>query len=159
MNCDKYREMMSASLDSQLSPEDTRTLQAHLETCAECREFAAGFGNFRMLTSTEKRELLPADVEREILGKTIGSRHAGFFARLFQTNYQIPRPVVWVAGAALLLLAVNAFIGTPPESPQTPSTVAGNDDLASRSDDGVRTIVLTEADVVYRQSIAGGVTH
>jgi predicted anti-sigma-YlaC factor YlaD len=159
MNCDKYQEMISAGLDGQLSPEDARILQAHLETCAECREFAGVSENLRRLASTEKRALLPAELEREILGKTIGRRHAGFFARFLQTNYQIPRPVVWAAGVALLLLAANAIVGTRPEAIQPPSTMAGNDDLASRSDGGVRTIVLTEADVVYRQSIAGGVTH
>jgi len=151
--------MISAGIDSQLSPEETRILQAHVETCAECREFASVSENLRRLASTEKRELLPAELEREILGKTVGRRPSGSFARIFQTNYQIPRPVVWAAGVALLLLTANALFGTRSETTPTPRTMAGNDKLASRSDDSVRTIVLTDADVVYRQSTAGGVTQ
>lgn len=37
MKCGRFRELMMAALDNEISEEDLRELESHLETCAECR--------------------------------------------------------------------------------------------------------------------------
>ncbi len=156
MKCNDYQELISAGLDDQLSPEETRTLKAHLETCAECREFAETAGDLCRLSSTEKGELLPTGLEREILRKTLRTER-GFLARLFRNNYQIPGPIVWAAAAALLFLTVHTLMGPDEQPPAAPPQVAGNPSLAQETE--VRTIHVTTADMVYRQSHDGGVSN
>jgi len=153
MNCDNYQELISASLDGQLSPEETRKLEAHLETCAACREFAQAAGDLCRLSSKEKRELLPTGLERKILRKTSRSE-PGLLAQIFRSNYQIPRPVVWLAAAALLFLTVQTLLAPMEQTPAVPPEVAGSPNLAQN--EGVRTIHVTAADLVYRQTHDGG---
>lgn len=42
-SCDKYIEMISRSIDSELEAGEGRELEAHLETCAECRAVKNAF--------------------------------------------------------------------------------------------------------------------
>jgi len=156
MNCDDFQEMISAGLDGQLSSEETRTLEAHLETCVACREFAEAAGDLCRLSSTEKGELLPSGLEREILRKTSRTER-GLLARIFQNNYQIPRPIVWAAAAALLFLTAHTLLGPAEPKPVRPPEVAGSPNLAQ--EEGVRTIHVTAADMVYRRSQEGGLSN
>jgi predicted anti-sigma-YlaC factor YlaD len=41
MNCDTYRELISARLDNELTELEAAALDAHLDHCAECSGFAA----------------------------------------------------------------------------------------------------------------------
>jgi hypothetical protein len=42
MRCRQARELLVQAIDRPLAPDDNARLTAHLETCAECRRFAAG---------------------------------------------------------------------------------------------------------------------
>ncbi len=156
MKCDNFQELISAGLDGPLSPEDNRKLQAHLETCADCRDFAEAAGDLCRLSSTEKRELIPSGLEREILRKTVKTE-PGLLARILRGNYQIPRPVVWAAAAALIFLTLHTLISKDTQRPAAPPEVAGNPNLVQQTE--VRQIHVTTADMVYRQTHDGGTSN
>ncbi len=40
-NCEYYEELICASLDGELTPDEERALREHLETCEDCRAFLA----------------------------------------------------------------------------------------------------------------------
>jgi len=42
--CEKYLEMISAQIDHELSPEEERELERHLESCPSCRKVKEAFG-------------------------------------------------------------------------------------------------------------------
>ena len=42
MRCTQARDLLVHAIDRPLAPDDNAPLTAHLETCAECRRFAAG---------------------------------------------------------------------------------------------------------------------
>lgn len=56
-DCGYYEELIGAGLDGQLSPEEERTLHAHLETCENCRRFYAAM---QTLSGVTERDLPPA---------------------------------------------------------------------------------------------------
>lgn len=138
MNCEEFRELISARLDGELSPEEARDLEAHLEQCGDCAAFLQELEHLQALAQESPSASMPSDVQRAILRQT--SQRATWLRRIFTGHYRIPRPVVWAAAAALLVLAadvVRSPRGTEPSGPgQTTATQA------------VQKIVLTESDVV-----------
>lgn len=56
--CDQVRELVSASLDGELSELNTARLQSHLAVCAGCRTYAAGAAEAsRLLRQTPLEEM------------------------------------------------------------------------------------------------------
>ncbi len=51
MNCEQVKELLSAYLDAALAPQERREVEAHLLTCAECRQILADFQYFDTLLS------------------------------------------------------------------------------------------------------------
>ena len=56
--CDRVRELVSASLDGELTELERARIQAHLAACSGCRTYAAGAAEAsRLLRSTPPEEL------------------------------------------------------------------------------------------------------
>jgi anti-sigma factor RsiW len=112
-DCDRAREGASARLDGELGQLDQARLEAHLELCAECREFAARISAAAGRIRRTPLEPAPAEV---------------FVAH----RRSFVRPRVVTAAAATLLVAAAAgssfFLGQQ---------------LGARGTANVRTVVLT----------------
>jgi anti-sigma factor RsiW len=112
-DCDRAREGASARLDGELGQLDQARLEAHLELCAECREFAARISAAAGRIRRTPLEPAPAEV---------------FVAH----RRSFVRPRVVTAAAAMLLVAAAAgssfFLGQQ---------------LGARGTANVRTVVLT----------------
>jgi anti-sigma factor RsiW len=93
-SCDRAREAASRALDSELSPFETRRLEAHLDVCAECSAFQAAVA----ATALELRAAPLVRLERPI---TLPRRRA-------------LRPVQGSAAAAMAAAAVLLLTITTP---------------------------------------------
>lgn len=62
-NCDKLSEALSAYADGELSPQESRIIEGHLESCANCREsLAATLGLEQRLKQTCSDEQAPDEL-------------------------------------------------------------------------------------------------
>jgi predicted anti-sigma-YlaC factor YlaD len=64
MKCGRFRELMMASLDGEISAEDRAALESHLATCDECR---AEFEELRRVSELVDRIELPRPSEEEMM--------------------------------------------------------------------------------------------
>lgn len=65
IDCEKFEEMISARLDGELSPEDERLLQAHLDKCPSCRAMAEVFS--AVSKASRKSVDVPAGLHESIM--------------------------------------------------------------------------------------------
>jgi anti-sigma factor RsiW len=95
-NCDRVRELISASLDGELSELDGVRLRAHLDVCAGCLTYAAGATEAaRLLRDTPLEQL---NVPIQLPGRRLA------FARKLQ--------VAAAAAAVVATAGLSAAVGT-----------------------------------------------
>lgn len=125
MNCERYLDLISARLDGPLSPQDEAELNAHLNTCPECRAIA---DDFSKMHSALTGCVVPAPAElAEGVMKSIRAQHTARKRTFRQLG----------ALAACLVLCVGVFTLTRPERTVSP---AGVPDIARH----VQPFALTE---------------
>ncbi len=67
-NCDNLRDALSAFADGELSPQETRLIERHLETCASCRAaLAAIMAQDRQLKELGLEERAPDDLWGKVM--------------------------------------------------------------------------------------------
>lgn len=144
MTCQQFEEMVSARLDGELSCDEGKILEAHLETCPACRQLAADLDIMRgELHKDDTAEMSP-ETQRAILKATISGTW-----RAVPGYYLIPRRVLWATAAVVVLAGVSLVTGVLPIKKKqgvTPPTVAPVGQL----------VVFTEQDIVRSQIIVGG---
>lgn len=142
MNCEQYRQLISALVDKELNESERVTLDEHLALCSECAQYSEQIRELERLTTEWEASQMPSGVEQAILEAAKQKPH-GWLGRLWSGSYHIPRPVAWAAVLLLLLLAVNSWRGhddaTPPDE-----LIIAPDDLRPK----VQKIILTQADIV-----------
>ena len=81
MNCEDYTELLSARLDGELTPEEEKTLEDHLNICPECRAVAEDLARIHL--SFEDLEPVPApeNFTREVMEKIEGPKVVPLFRR------------------------------------------------------------------------------
>jgi predicted anti-sigma-YlaC factor YlaD len=125
-SCDRAREAASRVLDDELSPFETRLLEAHLEVCADCRAFQAAAARTAV-------ELRAAPLERLTHPIVLPRRRA---LRPMQGS-----AAAAMAAAAVLVLTVAAPVdldrvqtsrlATPPTSSDVSRIVPDGDPLVA----------------------------
>lgn len=111
MNCKEYQELISASLDGELSAEEQRDLDFHMSSCAECRAAFEVESSIKKLVK-ERISILqtpPAVVQRIMNGLNEGQHAAALSWReRFQEFLSRPlvRPAIAIAVTAVLLFAL-----------------------------------------------------
>jgi anti-sigma factor RsiW len=144
MTCQQFEELVSARLDGELSGDEEKILQAHLEICPACRQLAADLDAVRgELHKGHAAEMSPG-TQRAILKATI----AGAW-RTVPGYYLIPRRVLWATAAVIILAGVSLVTGVLPIKKKqgvTPPTATPAGQL----------VVFTEQDIVRSQIIVGG---
>lgn len=112
MNCEYFRELISAGLDGELSHEEERRLTEHLAGCPSCREIADQLAELKDTIGTEKPETMPIELEKTIIESTV-RRPVGksSLKEFIGGYYRIPKGLAWAALVLFILLAVNSFRG------------------------------------------------
>lgn len=147
MNCTRYRELISARRDGEITPDELTDLEQHLRDCPDCRSFARELEELGETIAERPQEQIPEGIERRILSDTIGakapsaSRRAGFL----RGYYRIPRSLAW-AGIVALVVLVFFQIFTPLSKNTQKLAPAPIEDQPSQH------IVLSQRDIVYTHS-------
>jgi hypothetical protein len=119
MRCDPFRVDLAAHVYGDLSAEETRALEAHLEGCAGCREelrglqrAAGALGEDVMFPGEAGMDwdAFAASTVQRITG--LRGRAAGKAAGLAAWWHQVLRAPGWAAAAAAMLLVAGVAIGT-----------------------------------------------
>ena len=112
MNCEYFRELISARLDGELSHEEEQRLTEHLAGCPSCREIAERLAELKDTIGMEKPEAMPIKLEKAILDNTVRKPIRKSSLKKFAGGYyRIPKGLAWAALVLFILLAVNSFRG------------------------------------------------
>ena len=130
MNCTEFEERIALFVENDLSDAEVTAVERHLETCTDCREFAAGLRESQAMLKGLRREpfddAIFADVRSQVIGRVSNVRPPMW------PKYAIAATLLIVLAAALWrtrpaapvgLPAVTAYIGPGPAFP-TPRTTA-----------------------------------
>jgi hypothetical protein len=105
MNEHAELQMLSAFLDGELDTADRARVEAHLQSCSDCREVYDGI----QATVSELRgdaEPVPSEQDSWALRASIAS------ARRAESSKRLPRFLIAGAGVAASIVAVIAFVST-----------------------------------------------
>ena len=112
MRCDQAQELITASLDNELSADEQIAIEAHLNNCEHCRRALAAESRLKQQIKAAQRELVaPAALRREIESEiasrraTVAAKADGGFATWF--NLSSWRPAL---AAALLVIGVVTIL-------------------------------------------------
>lgn len=150
MSCKHYEELISAALDCELRPEEQTELDAHLQTCSDCRQFAEDVDSLHGLASCATPLRLPASRQQEIMRKTVGPK--SLWSRLWQKIHgprPVPRTLAWAGSMTILILigsvAITLFW------PETETVETFSDRF--RQGRPVLNVTVSESDIVATSSI------
>lgn len=118
MNCEKVSSSLVSYLDGRANAEERGTVEAHLQSCAACRERADEF-----------RRLWNVMAEAPAIEPSFG-----FDARLRQRIAAEGRPRIWswlvpsprLAAAVVVLVGLSVFVSVKPNKPVTVGNSATN---------------------------------
>ena len=108
MNCTEFEERIALFVENDLSDAEVTAVERHLETCTDCREFAAGLRESQAMLKGLRREpfddAIFADVRSQVIGRVSNVR-----------------PPMWpkyaIAATLLVMLAAAALWRTRPAAP------------------------------------------
>ncbi len=110
MNCEYFKELISARLDGELTIEEETVLSGHLSDCDECSRLREEFREQRELHRARKPSIIPADIEKKMLDKTIrSSGRTGKAIGFISGNYTIPKPLAWGVAVTVIILLFTAL--------------------------------------------------
>jgi len=132
VNCAEFEERIGLFVENDLSDGEMTAVERHLETCTDCREFAAGLRESQTMLKALRREPIDdaifADVRSQVIGRVSKARPAPVWPR-----YAIAATLLVMLAAAALwrtrpaapvgVPAVAAYIGPGPAFP-APQTTA-----------------------------------
>jgi Putative zinc-finger len=112
MTCHDARELLSALLDEALDAEERRHVEAHLETCAECRLELEGLRQ----TVTLLHRVQPAHAPVGFVDRVVAARESPWYRRVAAAIFvplSVKLPVEATALLMVGLLAAYIFERTP----------------------------------------------
>lgn len=120
-----WDELASASLTGDLSADERRRLDAHLDTCAECRSTLAAFADQRRIVAGLRHLPIPRDLGARVRTGIEGGSRVGlpWWRRPATIFAGVGGGLAMVAGALLAIVLLNGSPDGPPvgESSPTPS--------------------------------------
>jgi anti-sigma factor RsiW len=119
MNCEKYQDLLSDSLDGSLTPEDHKSVDAHLRDCGVCAEARSDLDAIVVFCRENRGEYDAVPNERALwlrISNTIESdlaalpradvkANAGWWSRLMNQSWQMSFPRL-AASAAVIVMVV-----------------------------------------------------
>jgi anti-sigma factor RsiW len=146
MDCEEYRELISARQDGELSTEEEKKLINHLRHCPGCHEYAGDIEKLNEAMAAWPVEAFPLEIEHNILERINAGRRGPALPKFFRGYYRIPRGVAWAGVFIIFILVIGHFIDQP-RFPSHPGDTAGE----------TRKIVLTAHDIVNSYTVHGNV--
>lgn len=120
-----WDELAGASLTGDLSADERRRLDAHLDTCAECRSTLAAFADQRRIVAGLRHLPIPRDLGARVRTGIEGGSRVGlpWWRRPATIFAGVGGGLAMVAGALLAIVLLNGSPDGPPvgESSPTPS--------------------------------------
>jgi anti-sigma factor RsiW len=157
MDCNEFQPMLSESVDGGL-PRDARAkLEAHLETCADCRALLADLKRVKAAARALPKMTAPESVWQNVRAGLDMDANQPRRAPVLQFAPRRRMLLTGLAAAAVLVLAVSAgvYFMTRPgaEAPPTPAQTAAHENAAP-------TVQSIEAEIDlaaqhYQKAIAG----
>lgn len=119
-----WEELISASLAGDLSSDERRRLDGHLETCAECRATLAAFADQRRIVSGLRHVPVPRDLDARVRAGIAGGSSAGlpWWRRPTAIFAGVGGGLAVVAGALLALVLLNGSPGDPEVGDASPTS-------------------------------------
>lgn len=149
-DCDKYRELLSANLDGELTGDEEGSLERHLAGCKSCSKLLAEMLEQRKLFSRRAEAKIPVEIEKAILDRTSGrTPRRNPIMRLFSGSYLIPRPVAWAVAALIVTLIALDLFRPATKGPGGP---AGS--FVQSYPGKIHKIVITDDDIVKTQTFS-----
>ncbi len=107
MDCERAGQLMSLRLDNEISPAEVRALEAHLGTCAECRQVWELMQEMSALFAEARMVQPPEDFTERLL-----ERLTTQWMEQRTTRWPLGALLLLLGGAIITLLVVTPFIGT-----------------------------------------------
>ncbi len=126
---DDYEQLISASLHGDLTGEERRLLDAHLDGCARCRETLAAFSDQRRIVAGLRHLAPPRDLGARVRTGVEAAATAGPWWRRPPAIFAgVGGGLAVVAGALLAIVIINAspddsLVGQPTATPATSAPV------------------------------------
>lgn len=110
-----WEELISASLAGDLSSDERRRLDTHLETCAECRGTLAAFTDQRRIVAGLRHVPAPRDLDARVRAGIAGGSSVGlpWWRRPAAIFAGVGGGLAVVAGALFALVLLNGSPGDP----------------------------------------------
>ncbi len=125
-DCGHYQALISAKLDGELSPEEEAELQAHLESCPDCRLVYDAFLELSHAVAGLGEEPEPADLTEKIMARV--REEAGESAKPAAAQPRRHwrwRSVLPLAACLILLIGIAAFLPKLSAARTADSSAAG----------------------------------
>lgn len=151
MNCFDFQQLISASLDKELTHQEEQILAEHLKSCPNCTEFSKKLEELKATTLAWKNISIPIELEKQILKSTVKTASAKKSVFSFISGYyRVPRSLAWASVLLLLILMVNSIL-----NPVKSIVEAEKVEKLQPEIPRVQKIVLTEKDVVKTYTTSG----
>jgi anti-sigma factor RsiW len=151
MSCEKFEEMISVSLDGELTAQETDQLHWHLSTCQACREFLSSMQQIKDLFKLQPDQVLSDEFDQK------------FFARLtelrserrketkaipwWKVKFVIPAPVAYAVILAFLFLMGLIFYKKAPVE-IAPSEQYYSEKQVVEVSQKIRKVKITKDDII-----------
>jgi hypothetical protein len=113
MKCSKARELMSSYIDCMAEPEESQTLESHLDTCEPCQRQLHSYISLRSLMASIEPVRPPEDLVLDTRVRLSHARSGGLFDRIEALLVNVLKPVVIpaVSGIALTVVSFSILFG------------------------------------------------
>jgi len=108
VNCAEFEERIALFVENDLSDAEVTAVERHLETCTDCREFAAGLRESQTMLKALRREPIDDAVFEDVRSQVIG--------RVSNVRPAMMWPKYAIAAMLLVMLAAAALWRTRPAS-------------------------------------------
>jgi anti-sigma factor RsiW len=153
MDCEKYKEMISAQMDGELPPDEEAILDHHLKECGDCSDFQEKLAELQSLSVRRNIEPFPSELEAVILEKARKSHNRpGLIRQMVFGHYKIPKGLAWAA--MILIIALAAALFSHPSRFVQAENGSGRNYAQSAA---TQKVIITEENVVKTQTVSGAV--
>jgi hypothetical protein len=113
IKCSKARKLMSSYIDCMAEPEESRSLEFHLDTCEPCQRQLHSYISLRSMMASVEPVRPPEDLVMDTRVRLSHARSGGLFDRIEGVMVNVLKPMVIpaVSGIALTVLSFGMLFG------------------------------------------------
>jgi predicted anti-sigma-YlaC factor YlaD len=113
IKCSKARKLMSSYIDCMAEPEESRSLEFHLDTCEPCQRQLHSYISLRSMMASVEPVRPPEDLVMDTRVRLSHARSGGLFDRIEGVMVNVLKPMVIpaVSGIALTVLSFGLLFG------------------------------------------------